>query len=562
MFLKRLLLLSSVLGVTAAAVVLPTPKAAHADKGPMWAVRYANPYGQNDNAYSLATDSRGNVYTAGLFRASNGYNMSVIKYDSNGTKLWQQSVQTQVNDGPVFVAVDKSNNVFLAGTRETSDGGNDYVLAKYSPAGAPLWTASYDGPSHLVDVAGGIVVDLNGNVYITGYSVAVAGVSSYDTVTIKYNAAGVKQWTKIYGLAANRGDYPRGIAVSPNGAYVYVTNESITSGTYSVYSTIAYTSAGAVAWQKTYNDPDNGGDRPSGIATDAQGNVIVTGWGYGTTTDDDYVTIKYNGVTGAQLWMKTYDGGFVQKDHPQAVTTDAASNVYVTGYADGATDYNMVTIKYNSAGVMQWTTVTDGPAHRNDIGVGIGVDKQGNVFVTGETLNTDATQFDFLTVKYNSAGAKVWQSIFSGPGDGHPNGTNYDYPTALVIDPGGNAIVAGYSTGLADTGDDWVTIKYPAANYTARKIAVGGDNKTRLLWNRTANNGGGKLQRSHGLRDSVVRGRTVGQQGPPPLEQAERYGRRVDSKLRHVRDRDGLSVLSHSELHRFHRLHRRQRYCG
>jgi hypothetical protein len=46
------------------------------------------------------------------------------------------------------------------------------------------------------------------------------------------------------------------------------------------------------AWGKTYNGPGNYWDVPAQVILDDAGNVIVTGYTYGSGTSDDYTTIK------------------------------------------------------------------------------------------------------------------------------------------------------------------------------------------------------------------------------------------------------------------------------
>ena len=44
----------------------------------------------------------------------------------------------------------------------------------------------------------------------------------------------------------------------------------------------------------------------SDVATDLQGNVVVTGRSY-NGSNLDYLTIKYDSATGDELWSKAYD---------------------------------------------------------------------------------------------------------------------------------------------------------------------------------------------------------------------------------------------------------------
>src|SRR4051794_16644232 len=81
--------------------------------------------------------------------------------------------------------------------------------------GAPLWTNRYNGPGNGNDVATGIAVDGNGNVFVTGHSVGNG--SSDDYATIKYSNAGVALWTNRYNGPGNGRDTAVGLAVDSNG---------------------------------------------------------------------------------------------------------------------------------------------------------------------------------------------------------------------------------------------------------------------------------------------------------------------------------------------------------
>ena len=74
---------------------------------------------------------------------------------------------------------------------------------------------------------------------------------------------------------------------------VYVTGYSVSSGTSYDYATIKYDTNGNELWARHYNGPGNGGDSARAIAVDGQGNVYVTGQSIGTGTSYDYATIKY-----------------------------------------------------------------------------------------------------------------------------------------------------------------------------------------------------------------------------------------------------------------------------
>src|SRR5438093_313026 len=59
----------------------------------------------------------------------------------------------------------------------------------------------------------------------------------------------------------------------------------------------------------TYDGPASAYDQAVDIAVSPDGSKIyVTGQSAGTTTNDDYATVAYNGSTGNQIWVARYDG--------------------------------------------------------------------------------------------------------------------------------------------------------------------------------------------------------------------------------------------------------------
>ena len=77
-----------------------------------------------------------------------------------------------------------------------------------------------------------------------------------------------------------------------NNGNVYVTGES-NSGLSIDYITVKYDPSGKEVWSARYNGTGWGDDRAAAIALDSSGNVFVTGESLGSGTGSDYSTVKY-----------------------------------------------------------------------------------------------------------------------------------------------------------------------------------------------------------------------------------------------------------------------------
>jgi hypothetical protein len=233
---------------------------------------------------------------------------------------------------------------------------------------------------------------------------------------------------------------------------VYETGESYGSGTNVDYATIKYDTDGVQQWVQRYNGPGNYIDYATSITVDRSGNVYVTGESYRSGTNADYATIKYN-TDGVQQWVQRYNGLGNSTDCANSIAVDSSGNVYVTGWSYGnGTDEDYATIKYSGTGVQQWVQRYNGPGNSGDVTSSITVDCSGNVYVTGWSIG-NGTGADYATVKYNNNGIQQWVQRYNGP-------VNMDDEArSIAVDDSGNVYVTG---GIWEgvTRGDFATIKY------------------------------------------------------------------------------------------------------
>jgi 3-isopropylmalate dehydratase small subunit len=354
---------------------------------------------------AMAIDNNGNIFVAGYITDGvifSSYDYLTAAYSVAGTRLWTNRYNPfgGSSNFPSAVVIDNGGNLVVAGASTASGSGYDYTLMKYSSAGSRLWTRSYNGFANGNDIAKAVTTDANGNVYVTGYSLGIG--SSNDFVTLCYSSSGSPIWTNFYDGPANSDDRAVAIAIDKAGN-TFVTGQSLGVGSGYDYATVAYSDTGVPLWTNRYNGPGNGDDFPRAIAVDAAGNVFVTGYSRGGTTSNDYATVAYSGA-GVPLWTNRFNGPANNDDRAVAISVDRAGNVFVTGYSMGiGSSYDYATVAYSGAGVRLWTNRFDGagPANNNDYATAMTVDIFGNVFVTGYSWRSGG--HDFATIKYSSS---------------------------------------------------------------------------------------------------------------------------------------------------------------
>jgi hypothetical protein len=272
--------------------------------------------------------------------------------------------------------------------------------------------------------------------------------------------------------------------------------------------------SGNFVWAKTMGGTAN--DNPLAITLDAAGNILLTGFFWGTADFDPgpgSATLTSNGdydiflvkldAMGNYVWAKNYGGS--GRELANAVTLDGSGNIYLTGYFNDTTDfdpgpgtYTLVTTnqwadiyvaKLNASGNLIWAKKMGGTYV--DIGRGITVDKDKNVYTAGwfsQTADLDPgpasftfTAFggdDVFLSKLDSMGNFVWAKQLGGAG--------YDHCHAIACDTG--AIYFTGNTELTADFDPGPGVHQLSNGFIyVSKFSLGGN----LAWAKIMEGGGG-----------------------------------------------------------------------
>ncbi len=310
-----------------------------------WVARFDGPGNYYDGASAVTVDGSGNVYVTGYVAPEQSFvnvDYATIKYDISGVEQWVSYYDGpgQASDQAKAITLDDSGNVYVTGISVGSAGNSDYATIKYNGDGVERWVARYNGPGNSDDVAVDIVVDKMRNVIVSGGSKGDG--TNYDFATVQYNSAGVEQWVSRYDGSAHNWDFPEEMVINEQGD-VFITGYG--DGTNNDdFITIKYDNSGDQKWVSKYDGVAYGYDRSNSVALGDNGNIYVTGVSTGYSNTRDYVTIKIN-PEGYREWTMRYDAGY---DQPADVVTDGLGHIYVTG--DSVFDYDTeilcTTIKY------------------------------------------------------------------------------------------------------------------------------------------------------------------------------------------------------------------------
>ncbi len=321
------------------------------------------------NAYypsAMTVSPGGNVYTAFYTASHNSPGespASIIKYDTNGNRLWLSTV-SQPPFGlnvPIAIGLDANENAYVLVGSFNATGppvlqDNVSEIFKFNANGTQLASFGSDklGPTSgaQFSIIGPFTipyifpfqVDAQGNSYFAGAGTPnSSGVGP--RIVAKYNSSGALDWLHTFSLPDNHANGNPGIvdlAVDTSGNVLVAQTTDLkdanppgSQGT--DISVNKFDSNGNLLWTSNYNGHSDGSgfDQAVAIAVDSAGSSYVTGQSDGTVESDVGVrsvlaTIKYDS-DGNQVWAERFQPNTVVAYGPPTALAVNGSDVFVTG---------------------------------------------------------------------------------------------------------------------------------------------------------------------------------------------------------------------------------------
>ncbi len=405
----------------------------------LWVRNYGSPASGLERGVSMVTDASGSIYVCGLYAGTIDFDPPgapttycsgsrdgfLLKLDADGNFSWVRRMGSDGSDQANALTLDPSGNICMTGkftntatfetgsgttTLETS-GSTDTFICKYDTNGNLLWVKNYGS-----DNPWSVAIDNSGNIYTTGYFSTTADFDPGDG-TFNLTSAG------SYDIFISKLD-----------------------------------GDGNFIWAKQMGGTVQ--DEGSGIAVDADGNVVVTGFFMGTADLDpgdaintsnesngarDVFICKLDG-DGNLIWANQY--GSTAPDEGRGIATDMYGNISASGFFAntvdfdaGADEFNLTgdvrdvyIMKLDGDGQLMWVTTIGGAGAVSNRSVY--TNPAGDiVFVSVEffdTVDVDPGVGEFVipntqgacVVKLNSNGNSVGEHMSIVQSMPYPNPTN------------------------------------------------------------------------------------------------------------------------------------------
>ena len=226
----------------------------------------------NTSNNGVATDLNGNIYLLGIKPTESdingGYNLNVVKINSNGIILWQRILGAVVAGNNNSITVDSGGNVYISGSQNADpvSGKVGFVVVKLNSRGRLAWRCKL-ATSNSFGQAGvcKLVVDNESNVYFAG--AFQKGASSFGV--IKFSAQGKVIWKKVLSSYIN----PSSLCIDGSDNIYFNGKQSFTVGSNNDFYVTKMTSDGDVLWTKLIGGSKH--DEGNAITVDTSGCVFI-----------------------------------------------------------------------------------------------------------------------------------------------------------------------------------------------------------------------------------------------------------------------------------------------
>ncbi len=300
---------------------------------------------------SVAVDaSTGNVYAVGYFQGhitfdnayttNGGQDIYIVKFDECGSILWSKQIGGTGPDCANKVIVDNSGNIIVTGyfsstvnfggVSKTSNGDVDLFVAKYNSAGTLLWVNSYGSTGVKIDIGNDVTVDASNNVYVAG---TVGNGLTGDVYLQKFDAGGspINQYIDNLGTLMGLG--------------------------------ITYCST---------------------CGTNAK--ILVTG----QNANNIFIAKLDDGLSNYNRYDYSLIAGLGQRIVSYYDASGPTNYAMVAGYKNVGSSRQIEILKANVANLSSYSEVISGSNAGYDAATDIKLDQDGNIFITGQFLSSQA----------------------------------------------------------------------------------------------------------------------------------------------------------------------------
>ena len=352
--------------------------------------------GSDDEAFSDIVQTPDGGYVTVGFTCTFGTTLDVkslwlVKVDNDGNGQWHQTYGGADSDEGQSIALTSDGGFIIAGsTYSLSATLKDGWILKTDANGNIIWTVVYDGGSY--DNTYAVIENSDGDYVAAGYSVDNQGFRQ--VLLIKIDASGNIIWDKTYGgLAEDQADSL--VQTSDGGYAICGFTDSMGAGGDDVLL-MKFDSDGNELWSTSFGSIED--DRGYAVQEVPGGDLVLSG-SSGPLTGDRDLWMARTDANGNAVWEKTLPGS-LGWDQANDVKVAPDGGFVFVGFVDAVgSNGDQWVVKTEGSGNVEWQEFYGGTGFLGEVGVGVCLDRDGNIVTTGQNPGGGFFEMDGWIVK-------------------------------------------------------------------------------------------------------------------------------------------------------------------
>ncbi|MCC7302460.1 MAG: T9SS type A sorting domain-containing protein [Bacteroidia bacterium] len=351
-----------------------------------------------------------------------------------------------------------------------------FAVINNADAQSLLWANHYNTGNSDNESGGDVHYGGDARIYVSGVKNLN---SNTDAILVSYTTSGTQNWVAGYNGNGGGADIPYSVRTYGSGSTIaiYTAGKTYYNGTNGTDALLLkYNLSGTLQWAKNWNNTGSSTDIAYHMDIDGSGNIYTCGTT--GTNQDDVILLKYNSsgtIQWSLVWNSTYGA-----DRPHFVKVNSGGTyVYVAGTTNSTSNGRDVFLMKVNASTGQivsgWPKIWNGAGNSHDEGAWLDLDASENIYIAGSTTNSGG-DLDALVLKYNSSGTLQCSYTYAGSAGMNDAFVSLD---AVEVGAGFELYATGYTNIIVPNTCDlnWLTVKLNSscANaWTATYVGPGG----------------------------------------------------------------------------------------
>ncbi|MBD3353322.1 MAG: hypothetical protein GF364_17710, partial [Candidatus Lokiarchaeota archaeon] len=300
-----------------------------------------------DRPEDIYVDEQNDIYIAGYTKSPDAYEYDrqkivVLKVNTSGGLEWliQEDFGTK-GERALGIALTSNNDIIVCGYQHVlGTTGREMLIIKYDSSGNQIWNNTWGyGSTHTV-FGNDVVLDNSDNIYVSGFDYPGG-----DAILVRFDSDGQYIWTKSWSWSK---DWGMAIDIDNSSSYLYTSGYSRDNGMFLLKYDLngnlidEVSGFGGICPEGTYTESQKLNDTIQlRLDIDSRNNIYISTFsGIYTNNGNDLLIYKFNSSLD-MMWEKTWAGD--NDDYGFCVDTDIERNQIVIGgktysETDGASD--------------------------------------------------------------------------------------------------------------------------------------------------------------------------------------------------------------------------------